>query len=118
WQILERPWRAFAKLLAITVFLFSFGLLPWIDNFAHVSGFVSGFFLSFAFLPYISFGRSDTYRKRVQICVFLLVFLGMFSALAVLFYVYPITCDWCEFLTCIPITHKFCEKYDLNAHLP
>ncbi|XP_075949445.1 inactive rhomboid protein 1 isoform X6 [Anarhichas minor] len=117
WQILERPWRAFAKLLAISVFFFSFGLLPWIDNFAHICGFVSGFFLSFAFLPYISFGQTDMYRKRVQICVFLLVFLGLLSALAVLFYVYPVKCDWCEFLTCIPITDKFCEKYDLNAHL-
>ncbi|XP_029311936.1 inactive rhomboid protein 1 isoform X4 [Cottoperca gobio] len=117
WQILERPWRAFAKLLAISVFFFSFGLLPWIDNFAHICGFVSGFFLSFAFLPYISFGQSDMYRKRVQICVFLLVFLGLLTALAVLFYVYPVKCDWCEYLTCIPITDKFCEKYDLNAHL-
>ncbi|XP_068610468.1 inactive rhomboid protein 1-like [Brachionichthys hirsutus] len=118
WQILERPWRAFAKLLVILVFFFSFGLLPWIDNFAHVCGFVSGFFLSFAFLPYISFGRFDMYRKRVQICVFLLVFLGLLAALAVLFYVYPVKCDWCERLTCIPITDEFCEKYDLNAHLP
>uniref|UniRef100_A0A8C6S9N1 Inactive rhomboid protein n=1 Tax=Neogobius melanostomus TaxID=47308 RepID=A0A8C6S9N1_9GOBI len=117
WQILERPWRAFAKLLAISVFFFSFGLLPWIDNFAHICGFVSGFFLSFAFLPYISFGRSDMYRKRVQICVFLVIFLGLLSSLAVLFYVYPVKCDWCEYLTCIPITDKFCEKYDLNAHL-
>ncbi|XP_037546685.1 inactive rhomboid protein 1 [Nematolebias whitei] len=117
WQILERPWRAFAKLFAISVFFFSFGLLPWIDNFAHICGFVSGFFLSFAFLPYISFGRSDLYRKRIQICGFLLVFLGLLSTLSVLFYVYPVKCDWCEYLTCIPITDKFCEKYDLNAHL-
>ncbi|XP_051925540.1 inactive rhomboid protein 1 isoform X4 [Hippocampus zosterae] len=117
WQILERPWRAFGKLFAISVFFFSFGLLPWIDNFAHVCGFVSGFFLSFAFLPYISFGRSDMYRKRVQICVFLLVFVALLSSLAVLFYVYPVKCDWCEYLTCIPITDKFCEKYDLNANL-
>ncbi|XP_034049995.1 inactive rhomboid protein 1 isoform X2 [Thalassophryne amazonica] len=117
WQILERPWRAFAKLLAIAVFLFSFGLLPWIDNFAHICGFISGFFLSFSFLPYISFGRSDMFRKRIQICVFLLVFLALLSTLAVLFYVYPVKCDWCEYLTCIPITDKFCEKYDLNAHL-
>uniref|UniRef100_A0A8C7XZE3 Inactive rhomboid protein n=1 Tax=Oryzias sinensis TaxID=183150 RepID=A0A8C7XZE3_9TELE len=117
WQILERPWRAFAKLLAISVFFFSFGLLPWIDNFAHICGFVSGFFLSFAFLPYISFGHSDAFRKRVQICVFLLIFVGLFSTLAVLFYIYPIKCDWCEYLTCIPITDKLCEKYDLNAHI-
>uniref|UniRef100_H3D5V5 Inactive rhomboid protein n=1 Tax=Tetraodon nigroviridis TaxID=99883 RepID=H3D5V5_TETNG len=117
WPILERPWRAFAKLLAISTFFFSFGLLPWIDNFAHICGFVSGFFLSFAFLPYISFRRSDMYLKRLQICVFLLVFVGLLSALLVLFYVYPVKCEWCEYLTCIPITDMFCETYDLNAHL-
>uniref|UniRef100_A0A6Q2YBW7 Inactive rhomboid protein n=1 Tax=Esox lucius TaxID=8010 RepID=A0A6Q2YBW7_ESOLU len=117
WQILAQPWRAFIKLLCVVLFLFAFGLLPWIDNFAHIVGFISGFFLSFAFLPYISFGRLDMYRKRLQIIVFLLVFLGLFAGLVVLFYVYPIKCDWCELLTCIPFTDKFCEKYDLNAHL-
>ncbi|KAG7491836.1 hypothetical protein MATL_G00008410 [Megalops atlanticus] len=117
WQILARPWRAFAKLLCVVLFLFAFGLLPWIDNFAHISGFISGFFLSFAFLPYISFGRMDMYRKRCQIIVFLVVFVGLFAGLVVLFYVYPIKCEWCELLTCIPFTDKFCEKYDLNAHL-
>ncbi|XP_058851865.1 inactive rhomboid protein 1 isoform X2 [Acipenser ruthenus] len=117
WQILARPWRAFFKLVGVVLFLFAFGMLPWIDNFAHISGFISGFFLSFSFLPYISFGRLDMYRKRCQIIVFLLVFLGLFAGLVVLFYVYPITCEWCEYLTCIPFTDKFCEKYDLNAHL-
>uniref|UniRef100_A0A7N6BMU9 Inactive rhomboid protein n=1 Tax=Anabas testudineus TaxID=64144 RepID=A0A7N6BMU9_ANATE len=117
WQILAQPWRAFTKLLCVVLFLFAFGLLPWIDNFAHICGFISGFFLSFAFLPYISFGRTDLYRKRCQIIVFLLVFVGLFSGLVVLFYVYPIKCEWCELLTCIPFTDKFCEKYDLNAHL-
>uniref|UniRef100_A0A3B5LUY4 Inactive rhomboid protein n=1 Tax=Xiphophorus couchianus TaxID=32473 RepID=A0A3B5LUY4_9TELE len=117
WQILAQPWRAFIKLLCVVLFLFAFGLLPWIDNFAHICGFISGFFLSFAFLPYISFGRMDLYRKRCQIIVFLLVFVGLFSGLVVLFYVYPIKCDWCELITCIPFTDKFCEKYDLNAHL-
>uniref|UniRef100_A0A3B3TM89 Inactive rhomboid protein n=1 Tax=Poecilia latipinna TaxID=48699 RepID=A0A3B3TM89_9TELE len=117
WQILAQPWRAFIKLLCVVLFLFAFGLLPWIDNFAHICGFISGFFLSFAFLPYVSFGRMDLYRKRCQIIVFLLVFVGLFSGLVVLFYVYPIKCDWCELITCIPLTDKFCEKYDLNAHL-
>uniref|UniRef100_A0A671SPC9 Inactive rhomboid protein n=1 Tax=Sinocyclocheilus anshuiensis TaxID=1608454 RepID=A0A671SPC9_9TELE len=117
WQILAQPWRAFTKLLCVVLFLFAFGLLPWIDNFAHICGFISGFFLSFAFLPYISFGRLDMYRKRCQIIIFLVVFMGLFAGLVVLFYVYPIKCEWCELLTCIPFTDKFCEKYDLNAHL-
>lgn len=117
WQILARPWRAFFKLLAVVLFLFTFGLLPWIDNFAHISGFVSGLFLSFAFLPYISFGRFDLYRKRCQIIVFQVVFLGLLAGLVVLFYFYPVRCEWCEFLTCIPFTDKFCEKYELDAQL-
>ncbi|PKU37022.1 inactive rhomboid protein 1 isoform x2 [Limosa lapponica baueri] len=117
WQILARPWRAFFKLLAVVLFLFAFGLLPWIDNFAHISGFISGFFLSFAFLPYISFGKFDLYRKRCQIIVFQLIFIALFSGLVILFYFYPIKCEWCEFLTCIPFTDKFCEKYDLDAQL-
>uniref|UniRef100_A0A9J7XD84 Inactive rhomboid protein n=1 Tax=Cyprinus carpio carpio TaxID=630221 RepID=A0A9J7XD84_CYPCA len=117
WQILARPWRAFIKLSCIVLFLFAFGLLPWIDNFAHICGFVSGFFLSFAFLPYISFGPMDMYRKRLQILVALALFLCIFSSFVVLFYIYPIKCEWCELLTCIPLTDKFCEKYDLNAHL-
>lgn len=117
WQILARPWRAFIKLSCVVLFLFAFGLLPWIDNFAHICGFVSGFFLSFAFLPYISFGRMDMCRKRLQILVALTLFLGIFSSFVVLFYVYPVKCEWCELLTCIPLTDKFCEKYDLNAHL-
>ncbi|OCT63990.1 hypothetical protein XELAEV_18045088mg [Xenopus laevis] len=117
WQILARPWRAFFKLFAVVIFLFTFGLLPWIDNFAHFAGFVSGFFLSFAFLPYISFGKFDMYRKRCQIIISLLVFFGLFSGLVVLFKVYPIKCEWCEYLTCIPFTDKFCEKYELHAQL-
>ncbi|XP_017716215.1 PREDICTED: inactive rhomboid protein 1 isoform X1 [Rhinopithecus bieti] len=117
WQILARPWRAFFKLLAVVLFLFTFGLLPWIDNFAHISGFISGLFLSFAFLPYISFGKFDLYRKRCQIIVFQVVFLGLLAGLVVLFYFYPVRCEWCEFLTCIPFTDKFCEKYELDAQL-
>ncbi|XP_058290020.1 inactive rhomboid protein 1 isoform X3 [Hylobates moloch] len=117
WQILARPWRAFFKLLAVVLFLFAFGLLPWIDNFAHISGFISGLFLSFAFLPYISFGKFDLYRKRCQIIIFQVVFLGLLAGLVVLFYFYPVRCEWCEFLTCIPFTDKFCEKYELDAQL-
>ncbi|KAG9334917.1 hypothetical protein JZ751_006314 [Albula glossodonta] len=117
WQILAQPCRAFAKLLCVVLLLFAFGLLPWIDNFAHAFGFISGLLLSFAFLPYISFGRADMYRKRCQILASLAAFLALLSGLAVLFYVRPFKCDWCELLTCIPFTDKFCEKYDLNAHL-
>ncbi|XP_023675751.1 inactive rhomboid protein 2 [Paramormyrops kingsleyae] len=114
WQMLEKPWNAFLKLLGIVLFLFLCGMLPWIDNIAHIFGFLSGLLLSFAFLPYVTFGTFDKYRKRVLIAVSLLVYVGLLSSLVVWFYIYPIHWTWLEHLTCLPFTSKFCEKYDID----
>ncbi|NWY67453.1 RHDF2 protein, partial [Erithacus rubecula] len=117
WQVLEKPWKAFLNLFGIVLFLFICGLLPWIDNIAHLFGFLSGLLLSFAFLPYITFGTLDKYRKRAMIIVSLLVFLGLFASLVVWLYVYPVNWRWVEYLTCLPFTSKFCEKYGLEQVL-
>ncbi|XP_075418376.1 inactive rhomboid protein 2 isoform X2 [Tenrec ecaudatus] len=117
WQLLERPWKAFLNLSAILLFLFVCGLLPWVDNIAHIFGFLSGLLLAFAFLPYITFGTSDKYRKRVLILVSLLVFAGLFTSLVIWLYVYPINWPWVEYLTCFPFTSHFCEKYELDQVL-
>ncbi|TNN69504.1 Inactive rhomboid protein 2 [Liparis tanakae] len=114
WQILEKPWKAFLKLLGIVLFLFLCGLLPWIDNIAHIFGFLSGLLLSFAFLPYVTFGNFDKYRKRVLIAVSMVAYTGLFSSLIVWFYIYPINWHWLEHLTCLPFTNKFCERYDID----
>ncbi|NXS45954.1 RHDF2 protein, partial [Balaeniceps rex] len=117
WQVLEKPWKAFLNLFGIVLFLFVCGLLPWIDNIAHLFGFISGLLLSFAFLPYITFGTVDKYRKRAMIIVSLLVFVGLFASLVVWLYVYPVNWRWVEYLTCLPFTSKFCEKYELEQVL-
>ncbi|KAJ4945040.1 hypothetical protein JOQ06_013579 [Pogonophryne albipinna] len=114
WPILEKPWKAFLKLSGIVLFLFLCGLLPWIDNIAHIFGFLSGMLLSFAFLPYITFGTFDKYRKRILIAVSMLAYIGLVSSLVVWFYIYPINWHWLEHLTCLPFTSKFCEKYDID----
>uniref|UniRef100_A0A1A8LEV0 Inactive rhomboid protein n=2 Tax=Nothobranchius pienaari TaxID=704102 RepID=A0A1A8LEV0_9TELE len=114
WQMLENPWKAFLKLLGIVLFLFLCGLLPWIDNIAHIFGFLSGLLLSFAFLPYVTFGTFDKYRKRILIAVSLLAYVGLFSSLIIWFYVYHINLYWLEHFTCLPFTSKFCEKYDID----
>lgn len=114
WQMLEQPWKAFLKLLAIVLFLFLCGLLPWMDNIAHIFGFLSGLLLSFVFLPYLTFGTSDMYRKRVLIALSLLAYVGLLSSLIVWFYIHPINWHWLEHLTCLPFTSTFCEKYDID----
>nr|XP_057926187.1 LOW QUALITY PROTEIN: inactive rhomboid protein 2-like [Doryrhamphus excisus] len=114
WQMLENPRKAFLKLVGIVFFLFLCGLLPWIDNIAHIFGFLSGLLLSFAFLPYVTFGTFDKYRKRALIVMSLLAYVGLFSSLIVWFYIHPINWHWLEHLTCLPFTSKFCEKYDID----
>ncbi|XP_063332616.1 inactive rhomboid protein 2-like [Pelmatolapia mariae] len=114
WQMLEKPWNAFSKLSCIVLFLFLCGLLPWIDNIAHIFGFLSGLLLSFAFLPYVTFGTFDKYRKRILIAVSLLAYVGLFASLIVWFYIRRINLHWLEHLTCLPFTNKFCEKYDID----
>uniref|UniRef100_A0A3B5M8T6 Inactive rhomboid protein n=1 Tax=Xiphophorus couchianus TaxID=32473 RepID=A0A3B5M8T6_9TELE len=117
WQMLEKPRKAFLKLLGVVLFLFLCGLLPWIDNIAHIFGFIGGMLLSFAILPYVTFGTFDKYRKRILIVVSLVFYVGLFSSLVVWFYVYPINLHWLEHLTCLPFTSKFCEKYDIDHNV-
>lgn len=75
WQMLRNPSHALLKLVLIVLFLFVFGLLPWVDNFAHLFGFIFGFLLSFALLPFVSFGDYDRQKKIFLIWVSCLSYL-------------------------------------------
>lgn len=57
WQLLFAPFRGLLKLLLITAVLFIFGLVPWLNNFAHLFGFVTGVLVSFSIMPYVCFGN-------------------------------------------------------------
>lgn len=50
-------------LLVIIVVNLAFGLLPHVDNFSHIGGFVSGFLLGFVFLMRPQFGWVN--RKNI-----------------------------------------------------
>ncbi|XP_076041642.1 rhomboid-5 isoform X2 [Oratosquilla oratoria] len=115
WQIVHSPWRALGRLLGITVMLFIVGLLPWVDNYAHIFGFIFGFLLSYALLPFVSFGPYDRRRKVLLIWVCLVAVVVMLTALIILFYVTPIyECKICEYLNCIPLTRDFCAEQNIN----
>lgn len=117
WQVVEKPWKAFLELLVVLLFLLICGLLPWINNIAHIFGFLGGLLLSFALLPYLAFGTLDMYRKRILAAFSAVAFVGLFSSLIVWFYINPITWPWMEQLTCLPVTSTFCAKYDIHHNL-
>ena len=122
----------------ILSFLILVGFLPWVDNYAHIFGFIGGLFLSFTFLPYLTFsdiGNSACgsmscskilyARKGRQwlIIVSLSIVFFMLIGLLLVFYLLPaLECEWCKYLSCIPFTDKFCADQNIDfertkAHL-
>jgi hypothetical protein len=115
WPILKHPNQALCKLLSITLALFLIGLLPWVDNYAHLFGFVFGFLLSYALLPFISFGVYERRKKIALIWVCLLSAGFLFSCLVLLFYIIPVyDCKICSYFNCIPFTRDFCASQNIN----
>ena len=118
WQIINRPIIALMKLVGVVFLLLIVGLLPYVDNFAHMSGFVFGFLLAFIFLPYITFGEWDKRRKIIQLLVAFAILI-IFFVVAFVIFLGPqtATCKGCEYLNCVPFTVDFCEPYNLGHKL-
>ncbi|CAL1544072.1 unnamed protein product [Lymnaea stagnalis] len=111
YQMYKHPSLAILKLIGPLFFFFILGLLPWLDNWAHIFGFFFGFLLAFSLMPYVSFGQYDRRRKIISIIVCLGGAIGLFTILVLIFYVAPLTdCQWCIYLNCIPFTPDFCDN--------
>lgn len=116
WPLLRHPKRAILKLVGIAIALFLLGLLPWIDNFAHVFGFVFGFLLAYALLPFITFGPYDRRRKIALVWVCMVSAGGMLCALVALFYAAPAyECAACAYFTCLPFAPDMCASQDVRV---
>ncbi|CAG9540948.1 unnamed protein product [Cercopithifilaria johnstoni] len=115
WNLLERPWQAVMQLILFTLALFALGTLPWVDNWAHLFGFVFGILISLAVLPYIQTKRRNRTRRLVIVVTSLSTALGLFVVLLSMFY-WPtdFSCVYCEYFNCIPYTDHFCDNQGLR----
>lgn len=50
---------AIGSLLLIVIINLAVGILPHVDNYAHIGGFLAGFLLGFVFLPRPQFGWEE-----------------------------------------------------------
>jgi len=118
WQAIANPLVALAKLCGLMFILFILGLLPYIDNFAHIFGFIYGFLLSMIFLPYITFGLWDKRRKQIQIIVAVVLFIFISVLGFVLFYeIQTVSSSGITYFNCIPITDSFCNNFHQGQYL-
>ena len=115
----DRKWPL-VKVGLMVLALIIFGLLPMVDNYAHIFGFIFGFLLSFAVLPFARFSdtmsaRTARTRRYIAIGVCGIAAVGVALLLIILFYVAPIyDCSWCHYFTCIPFTADFCLNQEVK----
>ncbi|KAF7257160.1 hypothetical protein EG68_06196 [Paragonimus skrjabini miyazakii] len=120
--------------------LFICGFLPWVDNFAHLAGFISGMMLAFVMLPYRNmcvctrrsfsegsprdispsrqapnFEDSDKCRFPIEI-VCSVLWMCLFLGWLCLFVFGPIlSCTRCNYFTCIPLAPNLCDGFRVNV---
>ncbi|KAL1342540.1 hypothetical protein HN51_029083 [Arachis hypogaea] len=126
WTIYSNKAMALITLLVIIVINLALGILPHVDNFAHIGGFLTGFLLGFILLPRPQFGwleqrhlpagvrlksKYKAYQYVLWILSLLLLIAGLSIALVMLFrgengYDH---CHWCHYLTCVPTSKWKCN---------
>ncbi|XP_024028117.1 RHOMBOID-like protein 1 [Morus notabilis] len=129
WTIYANKLAALITLIVIIVLNLAVGVLPHVDNFAHIGGFVSGFLLGFVFLirpqfrwisqKYASSGhrvtsvtKHKTYQYALWIISLVLLLLGFILGLIMLLQGVDLNdhCSWCHYLSCVPFSHWSCNS--------
>lgn len=106
WQY---EWRAGTRLfgtLVIAIISIGLGLLPYMDNFAHIGGFATGIFAGMVVCSSIHPSRS--HRAAIWICrlVGLGLLAGFLIAIGLVFKNAKdpqAACHWCRYLSCLPV---------------
>lgn len=113
WKRIKCPIVQMVVWVISVVISLAFGLLPGIDNFAHIGGFVQGIIGACIFLPIV--GKANPSSKPrwglalVCIPIDILLLVGGFVAFYVGTNVYG-WCSFCSWIDCVPIL-DWCDSY-------
>jgi len=140
WTIYENKFAALLTLVIIIVINLAVGILPHVDNFAHIGGFVSGFFLGFVLLIRPQFGYINQKNsplgvppgtakrkyKTYQIILLVIALVTLICAFIVGFVLLmrgfnaSEQCSWCHYLSSVPTSKWSCKapsNYCLSSQL-
>ncbi|CAA7391882.1 unnamed protein product [Spirodela intermedia] len=130
WTIYTNKVAALFSLSVIILINLAIGILPRVDNFAHIGGFLSGFLLGFVFLLRPQFGwierqnsaprsqntirpksKHNLYQRMLLLSAFILLVSGFAAGLAMLFSGVNANkhCSWCRYLNCVPTSKWQCD---------
>ncbi|XP_027103844.1 RHOMBOID-like protein 2 [Coffea arabica] len=126
WNIYTHKVAALLTILVIVIINLAVGILPHVDNFAHIGGFLTGFLLGFVLLPRPQLGwverhnipadlrvksKYKAYQYVLWLVSLVLLIAGLTVGLVMLFrgkngYEH---CHWCRYLTCVPTSKWKCD---------
>uniref|UniRef100_A0A1J3DX41 RHOMBOID-like protein n=1 Tax=Noccaea caerulescens TaxID=107243 RepID=A0A1J3DX41_NOCCA len=122
WTIYSNKIAALLTLLFVILINLAIGILPHVDNFAHVGGFLTGFFLGFLLLARPQFkwlarqnmplrSKYKPYQYLLWLLSLALLIAGFVVALLMLFRGEDGNdhCHWCRYLRCIPTSSWSCD---------
>jgi len=127
WSIYSNKAAALVTLIVILVLNLGLGILPGVDNFAHIGGFLTGILLGFVLLPRPQYGwmerrnlpadvRVRSKYKPYQYVLWLvslaLLVAGFTVGLVMLFRGVNASnhCHWCHYLDCVPTDKWKCNR--------
>ncbi|KAL6998340.1 Retinoblastoma-like protein 1 [Sarracenia purpurea var. burkii] len=135
WSIYANKVAALLTLVVIIVINLAVGILPHVDNFAHIGGFLSGFLLGFVFLIRPQFGwvsqryvppgylstsaksKFKMYQCILWIISLILLIVGFTVGLVLLLRGVDANdhCSWCHYLSCIPTSRWSCNTQPVSC---
>ncbi|OAY61220.1 RHOMBOID-like protein 1 [Manihot esculenta] len=130
WTIYANKLAALMTLVLIIVINLAVGILPHVDNFAHIGGFLSGLLLGFVLLIRPHFGwvkrkacppgyiappaksRHRTYQYVLWVVSLILLIFGFTSGMVALLRGVDLNnhCSWCHYLSCVPTSLWSCNS--------
>ncbi|RWW09520.1 hypothetical protein BHE74_00035247 [Ensete ventricosum] len=127
WTIYTNKAAAMLTLLVIIVINLAVGILPHVDNYAHIGGFLAGFLLGFVLLLQPRLGWSErrnlppadrvkskymAYQYIVGVIALVLLVAGFIVGLVMLFRGVNGNdhCHWCHYLSCVPTSRWNCRN--------
>ncbi|KAM7254777.1 hypothetical protein ACFE04_020018 [Oxalis oulophora] len=128
WTIYSNKVATLITLVVIVVINLAVGILPHVDNFAHIGGFLSGFLMGFVLLirPQLAwvnqrFGplrystlsapKFKTYQCILWVISLILLIVGLTVGLVMLLRGVNANdhCSWCHYLSCVPTSKWSCN---------
>ncbi|KAK6947732.1 Peptidase S54, rhomboid domain [Dillenia turbinata] len=127
WTIYSNKAAALLTLVVVIVINLALGILPHVDNFAHIGGFLTGFFLGFVLLVRPQFGwverqhlpsgargksKYKVYQYVLWVVSVVLLIVGFTVGLVMLFKGESGNkhCSWCHYLSCVPTSKWKCGE--------